>query len=363
MTPASTVTPAPTTVSSKPKKRGFLRGLFRGILWFLAICLLLEIGLRFFGYGSYVIYRPDPQLLWLPVPGSHKITETNHLPITISPDGFRYPEALAPKQSGQYRIFTFGDSVTMGWGVDDNSTFSAVLEKQLNSSGCSNTKFQVIDAGVNAYPNALAAERLKKVLDDNYQPDAVILTYSFNTGFERLARLEGKEREQLLHRVEMKSVARRSALYNFLIEDLLRQVMYYRFRELLLQGSWDTAKEHQTVDVEQFTDGLKMAKQAAEAHHSQLVILLLGSEGETSEAHPYQKAMADFAQQNNVPIVNMISVLRAKDPKGLFLDHVHPTAAGHALIGEQLAAVVRGLDSYAAACKDAKTSSTITSNQ
>jgi lysophospholipase L1-like esterase len=350
VTPASTLTPEATDVSPKPKKGGFFRSLGRGLFWFLAICLIFEVGLRFFGYGSYVIYRPDQRLLWLPIPGSHKITETNHLPITISPDGFRYPEALAPKQPGQYRIFTFGDSVTMGWGVDDNSTFSAQLEKQLNSAGCSNTRFQVIDAGVNAYSNALASERLQKVLDDNYQPDAVILTYAFNTGFERLARLEGKDREQLLHRVQMKSIARRSALYNFVIEDLLRQAMYYRFRELLIQGSWDTAKEHQTVDVDQFTNGLKAAKQVADAHHARLILLLLGSEGETTEAHPYQKAMADFAQQNNIPIVNMISFLRDKNPKGLFEDHVHPTAVGHAMIGEQLAGVVKGLDSYAAAC-------------
>ena len=199
MTPASTLTPEATNALPTPKKRGFFRSLGRGIFWFLVICLILEVGLRFFGYGSYVIYRPDQRLLWLPIPGSHKITETNHLPITISPDGFRYPEALVPKQPGQYRIFTFGDSVTMGWGVDDNSTFSAQLEKQLNSAGCSSTKFQVIDAGVNAYSNALASERLQTVLDDNYQPDAVILTYAFNTGFERLAKLQGKDREQLLH--------------------------------------------------------------------------------------------------------------------------------------------------------------------
>jgi lysophospholipase L1-like esterase len=323
----------------------------RFMLWFLGIVLLLEFGLRLFGYGSYVLYRPDAQLLWVPVPGSHKITETNHLPITINADGFRYQQDLGAKQEGQYRVMTFGDSVTMGWGVDDNSTYSAVLEKLLNAD-CSGIKFQVVDAGVNAYPNALVAERLKKALDDNYQPDAVVLAYSFNTGFERLAKLQGKEREQLLHRVEMKSMARRSALYNFLIEDLLREVMYYRFRELLLQGSWDTAKEHQVVDIDQFIGGLNEAKQAAQAHHVQLVLLLLGSEGETSEVHPYQKAMVEFARKNNVSIVDMISVLRAREQKGLFMDHVHPTAAGHALIAHSLAGTFHGLDSYAAVCKN-----------
>jgi|SRR4051794_9662035 lysophospholipase L1-like esterase len=340
-------------LTTPPKKKRHRFAKF--MAWFFGIILGLEIILRLFGYGSYVLYQPDAQLLWVPVPGSHKITETNHLPITINAEGFRYPQDLTAKHDGQYRVMTFGDSVTMGWGVGDDSTYSAVLEKLLNGDGCPGKQIQVIDGGVNAYPNALAAQRLKKSIDENYQPDAVILAYSFNTGFEPLAALKGKEREQLLHRVEMKSLARRSALYNFLIEDLLREVMYYRFRELLLQGSWDTAKQHQVVDVNQFTAGLAQAKQAADEHHSHLILLLLGSEGQTAPVHPYQKAMQQFAQQNNVPLVDMISLLSSRDQKGLFMDHVHPTAAGHALIAQQLAVSLHELDSYKAICKDEKT--------
>jgi len=46
------------------------------------------------------------------------------------------------------------------------------------------------------------------VLDDNYQPDAVVVAYSFNTGFERLPDLQGADRQKFLHRVELKSIAR-----------------------------------------------------------------------------------------------------------------------------------------------------------
>lgn len=355
MTPVSPAIPAQAPPVPKKKRHRFAKFM----LCFLGILLCLELGLRLFGYGSYVIYHPDQQLLWVPTPGTNRVTETNHLPITINADGFRYPQALGAKQSGQYRIMSFGDSVTMGWGVDDNSHYSAILEKLLNSGPCSRTKFQVVNAGVNAYPNALVVERMKKAIADGYQPDAVVITYSFNTGFEPLAKLQGKDREQLLHRVEMKSLARRSALYTFLIEDLLREVMYYRFRELLIQGSWDTAKQHQVIDVAQFTEGLNQAKQVTDAHHVQLVLLLLGSEGEATEQHPYQKAMLEFARQNHVPIVNMIDVVKSQDQKAIFLDHVHPTAAGHALIAEQLAAAVRGFDSYNAACNGEKNQSVV----
>lgn len=331
--------------------QGALKKLGKAVLWLLAICLLFEIGLRPFGYGSYVIYRPDQRLLWLPRAGSHKVTETNHQPITISDQGFRYRQTLKLDHPGVYRIFAFGDSVTMGWGVGDDSTYSSALESLLNTQGCAGPKFQVISAGVNAYPNALVVERMKKVLEDNYQPDAIVMAYSFNTGFERLPELQGAERQKFLRRVELKSIARRSAIYNFLIEDLLRGLVYYRLRELLMQGTWNTAKERPDLDVSHFTRGLEEAKAAADARNVPLILLLLGSEEETAPEHPYQKAMAEFAQANHVPLVNMIDGMKSQNQKIMFMDHVHPTALGHAFIAQQLASTVRGLHSYAAACQ------------
>src|SRR4029077_3709586 len=107
-------------------RKSFSRKLGKFVLWFLAIIAVSETGLRWFGYGSYTIYVPDQRLLWVPRPG-HGVTEVNHLPITISADHFRDPQTLGAKAPGDQRIFTFGDSVTMGWGVSDDQTYSAQL--------------------------------------------------------------------------------------------------------------------------------------------------------------------------------------------------------------------------------------------
>jgi len=341
----------PGTSITTPKKRHTFR---RILLWVLVLTVAFEIALRAFGYGRYVVYRPDRQLLWLPISGSHKLTEINHLPITITSQGFRYHELLTPAHPGIYRVFAFGDSVTMGWGVADDATYSADLERLLNFQACTGKSFQVISAGVNAYPNALVVARMKKVIEDNYQPDAVIVAYSFNTGFEGLSDLQGEERGRFLRRVELKSIARRSAIYNFVIEDLLREIVYYRFRELLMQGSWNTAKSKPDLPVEHFTRGLEEAKAVAQAHHVQMLFLLLGSDDESTPEHPYQQEMLKFAQDNQIPIVNMISVMHSQNLKTMLMDHVHPTAAGHELIAEQLATAIRETQSYAAACQAEK---------
>jgi len=329
------------------KKKG---GFWRGLGWLVAFCLLLELGLRLFGYGNFVEYKPDARLLWVPEPGHDRRTPINKELITINDQGYRYPVTVGAKSPNEYRIFTFGDSVTMGWGVNDKSTYSAVLEQQLNASGCPGRQFQVIDAGVNAYPNSLVRERLKTVLEGDLQPDMVVLAYSFNTGMENMVHLQGAAKQKILRGVAMKSFLRHSALYDFLIEGVLRDLAYYRFRELMTHGTWDTQKDKPDDPVDQFTAGLQETYDDAVAHHVPVVLLDLGSDDQSSDLHPYQQAMIDFAQKNHLPIVNMIDAWKSVDHKPLFMDHVHPTAVGHAQIGTALAQVVRTMPAYESVC-------------
>jgi lysophospholipase L1-like esterase len=337
-------------MGSSTKKRG---GFLRGLGWFLGICLVLELVLRLFGYGSFTIYRPDDQLLWVPEPG-RTLTVVNHLPITINHQGMRYAADLQPKQKDQFRVIAFGDSTTQGWGMDDNSHYSAQLEKMLSNSGCNRENFQVVSAGVNAYPNSLVEKKLQLTIEDpTFQPDVVIRSYSFNTNFENLPKLQGKAREQFLKRVEFKSIVRRSALYNFFIEDLFREIAYYKLRHVLMQGSLSTVEGNGDLDVTSFNASLKESLQLAQDHHSQLVLLVLGGDNLTkdSDMHPFQRAMLDFAAANRVPVVNMIEVLRHQDQNAMYMDPAHPTAAGHKIIAEELYKLIRQTSAYTEACQ------------
>jgi len=343
MTTSSTEsTPAIVTGKSSLPRR--FRRFLRFLLWFAIVVVALEIGLRPFGYGHYVIYRPDERLLWLPLPG-RGVTEANHRPITISPDGFRYMAKLEPKKDGQVRIFAMGDSVTMGWGVDDDSTYSADLERKLNAS-CPKHQFQVVNAGINAYPNSLVIERMKKVIEDNFQPDIVVFDYSGNTRMEGLVDKQGADRENFLNRVRMKGWMRRSAIYNFVIEDLLRYVVYYRLKHLLVAGSLDTAQAKEELDVAKFNARLLEAFQYCQSHHVTMIMLVTGTNGEKTLEHPFQQAMLDFGRAHNLPVVNMVDRWKSMDQDQIFQDHGHPSPLGHETIAEQLFTAIRGIDSY-----------------
>jgi lysophospholipase L1-like esterase len=319
---------------------------------FVVFCIAMELVLRLFGYGHYTIYRPDERLLWVPEPG-RTVTVVNHLPITINNQGLRYAVDLQPKQPDQYRIIALGDSAAQGWGVDDNSHFSAMLETKLNHGSCAKEHFQSISGGVNAYPNSLVAEKLKQIVeDDAMRPDVIIVTYSENSNFEKLTQLQGADREKFLRRVEWKAIVRRSAIYNFLIEDVLRKVAYYKLRHAIMAGTLDNLKGMDDLDMDQFNQNLAQSLRLCREHNVQLVFLMLASEGETmsSPMHPFQKAMIDFAAKEHVPMVNMIPVVSTKDQGAMFMDPSHPTVAGHEVIADELLKTVEGLPNYSAAC-------------
>ncbi|HTS38240.1 MAG TPA: SGNH/GDSL hydrolase family protein [Candidatus Solibacter sp.] len=336
-------------MASEGKKKG---GFLRKLGWFVLIVVAFELGLRLFGYGNYTIYRPDEKLLWVPVPG-RTVTVDNHLPITINNQGLRYASDLTAKPRGEFRIIAFGDSATQGWGVDDNSTYAAFLGQKLNQDSCPGEHIVSVSAGVNAYPNALVGEKLKEVEEDpTFQPDIVIRAYSFNSNFERLPKLEGAAREKFLRQVEAKAIIRRSAIYNFVIEDLLRRAVYYKMRHVLMAGTLDTLGGMDNLDVNAVTASFQDSLDETRAHHAQLVFLVLASKDQkANDLHPFQKAMLDFAAANHVPVVNMVDVLQSNAPANFYMDPVHPTAVGHKLIADQLYNVIRTLPAYQAACQ------------
>jgi lysophospholipase L1-like esterase len=336
-------------MASEVKKRGRI---WRVLGWFIALCVGFEIILRLFGYGNYTIYRPDEKLLWIPVPG-RTVTVDNHLPITINHQGFRYASEIMPKPKGEFRVMAFGDSATQGWGVDDDSTYAAFLGKKLNQDSCSGEHFMAVTAGVNAYPNALVGEKLKEVEEDpTFAPDVVIRAYSFNSNFERLPKLQGAAREKFLRQVEFKAIIRRSAIYNFVIEDLLRRYVYYRMRHMLMAGTLDAVGGMDNLDVNAVNASLQESLDETRAHNAQLVLLVLASKDQKpNDLHPFQKAMLDFAAANHVPVVNMVDVLSKNAPPNFYMDPVHPNAVGHKIIAEQLYNIIRTLPAYTAACQ------------
>ena len=92
--------------------------------------------------------------------------------------GMRDAEPLPIESEAVSRIVILGDSYTFGWGVDGNSTYPTVLEKQLND-GSRERPFEVLNLGVcgyNTQDEAVVLEH-KGLL---WRPDLIVLSYVLN---------------------------------------------------------------------------------------------------------------------------------------------------------------------------------------
>ena len=96
--------------------------------------------------------------------------------VTYNERGLRDRPVL-PKAAGEYRVLALGDSVTFGWGVDQDKTFSARLEALLEER--LHRPVRVINSGVGGY-NTVQEMTYFKQEGITLQPDLVMLTYVQN---------------------------------------------------------------------------------------------------------------------------------------------------------------------------------------
>ena len=103
--------------------------------------------------------------------------------------GLRGPELQLNKKPGTYRILMLGDSFTMGKGVDDDKTFSVVLEQSLNRKNAAingNWIFQVLNAGVDSYSPILSFLQLKRMAAP-LDPDMVVFNLDMSDVIQEVA--------------------------------------------------------------------------------------------------------------------------------------------------------------------------------
>ena len=94
--------------------------------------------------------------------------------------GIRGKDRLLEKPSNHHRILMLGDSFTMGKGVEDNQTFSNLLEQSLNEQkACKSKTIEVLNGGIDSYAPILSNIQLKRDLAPT-NPDAIVLNLDTN---------------------------------------------------------------------------------------------------------------------------------------------------------------------------------------
>jgi GDSL-like Lipase/Acylhydrolase family len=117
----------------------------------------------------------DPELIFRHR-SSWQTTSSNGNKIRLNEFGLR-DEPIPPKERSEYRIIALGDSVTFGFGVDQERIFTVRLQQILASK--LEPHVRVINAGVGGY-NTVQEHAYLNREGLSFQPDLVLLMYVTN---------------------------------------------------------------------------------------------------------------------------------------------------------------------------------------
>jgi lysophospholipase L1-like esterase len=276
----------------------------------------------------------DPLLFWSLEPGGQG---TNGL-LKLNSHGLRGPE-ISEHGENEYRILSLGESSTFAGRAKYKDCYSARLEKLLGR--INGRRVRVINAGVPGYTLFQGYQYLiKRGLEFN--PDAVLLYFGFND-FLPVSYLANRTSQLGRGMNDREMFAMRDKTVRRFHDEMMEYSHLYRaLRVLLLEKVTEPAELELEVDEERFRvpeeDRRWLLSQILDNCASRGIQLIICVPWYVKFEN-HAPLLREFALEHDLPLVDLPNLLRKtpfKPREDYFLDRVHPTAEGHALIAEAI---------------------------
>jgi lysophospholipase L1-like esterase len=339
-----------------------LRALLIGGAVFLAAGEILartfDVVDRLNGYSRKLyVASGDPALPYVLRPGF--TGQVRGMPVRVNALGLRGPEANAVPAPGVRRVLVLGDSSTFGEGVRDDETFPARLAAELAARRPA--AWEVLNAGVQGYNTATELAWLER-RGFALRPALVIVAFNLNdyddtpvigprgilTGAPA-ARDGGGRR--VVDRLEFVLLLRsligdrgdpfagmpRSA---FVLRPGERFVQFDRFVSALRKRFWAAPEAARWEAVVTALGGLR---DAARRHGVPLLVAIVPDGDQVGVENPdlaAQRRLGEACARLGLDCLDLQPALAAAAPRDgeLYLDTMHPNAAGQRVIAATLAA-------------------------
>jgi lysophospholipase L1-like esterase len=275
--------------------------------------------------------------------------------------GFRGENFSVDKTPGVTRILCMGDSVTFGWGVNNEDTFPARLQQILRAQGAS---VEVLNAGIGDIGTKEKLTELPLFLRQ-LDPDIVVWGYYMNDsrpahGFDDEFMFEGAMNR--FFRISL--IVRNSNFLRFVYEQLLRIQLRWRldpgiqqrftWGELYRSRAWENDPHQAAILLGQarydwgaawlpevwpaVRKDMKVLASLSRQHGFRTVLLALPVSVQAYGAlddRP-QRSLAAIARDQKWGFLDPLPAFRQHDPRTLFFDQCHLTPKGNALVADLL---------------------------
>jgi lysophospholipase L1-like esterase len=262
----------------------------------------------------------DPVLFWRLKP--------NNAVWEVNADGYRGPLRPVAKPAGVFRVCCLGDSCTFGLGsppLDYSQTYAAVLEQLLTDR--LKRPVEVLNFGCPGYTTYQGLRLLETVVL-RYQPDAVTAYFGVNDGFPAIGYPDAQQ----------KPIGEMPGWLGAFQSLLWRSATYRAAAGQAAQARRAAAPaEVFRVSGDEFRENAATMRRLGERHGFAVWFVPSFYLDESDRL----SVIAESQVEPAAPLAAAFAA--ATDPKALFYpppDRVHPTAEGHRVIAEVLAALV-----------------------
>jgi lysophospholipase L1-like esterase len=267
---------------------------------------------------SHFVY--DPVLIWRPK-RNYEI---------FNSQGYRGPELAEVKPPRERRIFTVGDSNTLGWAGVDGPNWPAELGERLRRQ---DPTIQVMNAGVWGYSSYQGLERLREALA--WQPDLVLVSFGANDA-------------HVVPRGDRTFAA--ESLFTRQSARWLRWVLHFRLGQLAA-AAWDGVAQPEgegrhRVELDEYRSNLSEMIRLGREAGAEVVLLTRPFIGPVRKENwwkqygpTYNRATVEVGEAEKALVVDIYSFF--KDEDRFFSDESHFTLEGHQRAADILATHLR----------------------
>ncbi len=310
------------------------------------------------------LHRRDSRMLWSPRPGAALPWAPEE---RVSAGGFRG----ADPRSAKLRVLALGDSSTFGMGVAGGDTYSALLERELNSDPRLADRLvggdlQVLNGGTIGFTIRQGLQRYRAIREE-WRPHVVVA--AFGAVNEHFPMIGSPDVHKIARERSQWSGARR--LYDWLgNRSRLVQVGIWVSEELrggrkaLRRADAERLAAHNSrpereyledpnylrrVSPEDFRVAYQELLDEVRADGAQLIVVRMPRRPDMEEQMPpildYDPVVVSFAEGAGLPLVEGRRLFLERLESGterseLFVDGFHPAPAGQRILAEALLPLV-----------------------
>lgn len=273
--------------------------------------------------------------------GPARIEQMGRMAIRINTLGIRGPE-VAERAPGEVRLLSLGDSSIFGVMVAERCVFSSVaaadMQRALLSAGRAAPVVPFI-GGVPGYDSAQSLQMLRRI-GPVLKPDWVIVGNIWSDVFRRDDAQRRQAQEQIAE--PMRGLASWRVLRSLLSPWLLSRKVRW-IDGIADVGALDDEGIPPRMPLQAYMDNLRAMDAEARTWGGRTAWLILPAPMDFDARPPpetvivYREAMRRVAEEVGAPVIAGPEVFTAHGGLGYFEDHVHPSQAGHTLLGHAAA--------------------------